>query len=95
MDKPKHSQDANIYIERAIEMMKESQKRESLIADYNGIVSLLSYAKESHTYYVSLLTDLFEKLLLMVERYDFDKKAVITDVMNRLIDFKKSISENG
>lgn len=41
--------DANIYIDRAIEMMKDVFRSQELVAGYNGIVSLLRYAKESHS----------------------------------------------
>jgi hypothetical protein len=40
--------DANIYIDRAIAMLKDESEDNQYIAGYNGIVSLLQYAKESH-----------------------------------------------
>lgn len=45
----KHNEDANVYINRAIEMLKDEYRNEPMIAGYNGIVSLLTYAKESHS----------------------------------------------
>lgn len=43
--------DCNVFIDRAIEMIKEDYRinRVQLIAGYNGIMSLLQYAKESHS----------------------------------------------
>ena len=41
--------DCNVFIDRAIAMLKEIYKDEWLTAGYNGVVSLLQYAKESHT----------------------------------------------
>lgn len=42
--------DACIWIDRAIEMLKELPeiKRSLYAAGYNGVVSLLQYAKDSH-----------------------------------------------
>ena len=40
--------DANIYIDRVIAMLKDESEDNQYIAGYNGIVSLLQYAKESH-----------------------------------------------
>lgn len=37
--------DSNVFIDRAIEMLKDKSNE---VAWYNGIVSLLQYAKESH-----------------------------------------------
>ena len=51
MEKPRHDKDANYYIDQAIIMIKEQWKDEWLVAGYNGIISLLVYAKESHKYY--------------------------------------------
>src|SRR4051812_18153656 len=41
--------DANIFIDRAIEILKDEYNRKELIAGYNGMVSLLGYAKQSHS----------------------------------------------
>lgn len=44
----KHDEDATVYIDGAIKMLKECWADEWCVAGYNGIVSLLRYAKESH-----------------------------------------------
>lgn len=43
--------DCNVFIDRVIEMIKEDYRinRVQLSAGFNGIMSLLQYAKESHT----------------------------------------------
>jgi hypothetical protein len=41
--------DANIFIDRAIAQIKEDSKEVWPVAGINGILSLLQYAKESHT----------------------------------------------
>lgn len=41
--------DCNVFIDRAIAMLKDEYKDNFLVAGYNGITSLLQYAKESHT----------------------------------------------
>jgi hypothetical protein len=47
-ERPKHDSDATVYIDRAIEMLKEMNIG---VAGYNGVVSLLGYAKQSHRYF--------------------------------------------
>lgn len=65
--------DANVYIDQAIEMLKEEYKYISLIAGYNGILSQLQYAKESHT--ASLSSTDFEKVYEYFEGLEVVSKA--------------------
>ena len=54
--------DANTHIDRAISMLKDTGFPTLNVAGYNGVVSLLQYAKESHEYQISDLEKRLKEL---------------------------------
>lgn len=84
---PKHNEDATVYIMRAIAMMKDQPIAKAYtVAGYNGILSLLGYAMESHNYASSLLTQRDDTIRELRE----DLKAITTLYENQKAEYENT-----